>query len=261
MKTTAIGDSAGFGFRDFLQRQLARRCADNPQYSLRAYAKSLGVDHSTLSQVLRGKRRLTKETILALASKAGLSDDDVDGFVAYETRVGSGHGWERHDRQLREEAMEIISQWHHFAILELIQLECFRPDCRWIARVLDITVDEVNMAVTRLLHVGLLRMVDSETWLDLSANTLARFDHLPWDVSCQLMSRISRMTNASKGEQVLSSSTIAIDRKRLSIVSEYLGKVRQDMADLLRGGGASCDDVYQLDIFLYPLTTLHQEDK
>ena len=259
MKTTAIGEGKGLGFREFLQRQLAQKCAGNPQYSLRAFAKSLRTDHSTLSQILRGKRRLTTESIHALAKEVGLAGNDVEAFVAYERRVGCCDGWERHVRQLREEAMEIISQWHHFAILELIRLECFRPDCRWIARVLDITVDNVNMALTRLLHLGLLRMVDPKTWLDLSENAYARFDRLPCAVASQLMSRLSRITNSDQDDHVLSSSTLAIDRKRISVTSSYLEKVRLDMANLLRGS-ASCDDVYQLDIFFYPLTTLHQEN-
>ena len=261
MKTTAIGESTIFGFREFLQRHLAQRCADNPQYSLRAFARSLRTDHSTLSQILRGKRRLTTETIRALAKEFGLTENDAEAFVAYEQRVGGDDGWERHVRQLQEEATEIIAQWHHFAILELTRLECFRPDCRWIARVLDITVDDVNMALTRLLHLGLLRMVGPETWLDLSENACARFDRLPQAAARQLMSRISRMTNCGQDDHVLSSSTIAIDRNRLAVVSSYLEKFRQDMADLLSGHQASCDDVYQLDIFFYPLTTLHQENE
>ncbi|GAB4147675.1 MAG: hypothetical protein Tsb009_20960 [Planctomycetaceae bacterium] len=260
MKTTTIGDNTTGGFREFLQRELARRCADNPQYSLRAFAKSLRIDHSTLSQILRGKRRLTTETIRALANELGIAEVDVDSFVAYEQRVAGDDGWERHVRQLQEEAMEIISQWHHFAILELIRLESFRPDCRWIARVLDITVDDVNMALTRLLHLGLLEMVDQKTWLDLSENTCAQFDQLPGTVARQLIARIARITNSDVNDQVLSSSTIAIDRRRLSVVSGYLEKVRHDIADLLRGDGSSCDDVYQLDVFLYPLTLLHQEN-
>ncbi len=259
MKTTAIGDNTSSGFREFLQHELARRCADNPQYSLRAFAKSMRIDHSTLSQILRGKRRLTTETIRALSHELGITNADVDSFVAYEQRVGGDDGWERHVRQLQEEAMEVISQWHHFAILELIRLESFRPDCRWIARVLDITVDEVNMALTRLLHLGLLEMVDQKTWLDLSDNAYAQFEQLPTAVARQLVNRITRLTNSCQSDHVLSSSTIAVDRKRLSVVSSYLQKVRRDIAELLRSDGASCDDVYQLDILLYPLTTLHQE--
>jgi transcriptional regulator with XRE-family HTH domain len=260
MKTTAIGDNTSSGFRAILQCELARRCAANAQYSLRAFAKSIRINHSSLSQIMRGKRRLTHETIRALANELGIAKADVEAFVAHQQRVGDDDGWDRHVRQLQEEAMEVIAQWHHFAILELIRLESFRPDCRWIARVLDITVDEVNMALTRLLHLGLLEMVDQKTWLDLSENAYAQFDQLPAAVAQQLMTRINRLAKSGENEQVLSSSTIAIDRKRLSVVSSYLEKARRDIAELLRSDGSPCDDVYQLDILLYPLTTLHQEN-
>ena len=261
MKTTAIGVRKNAGFREFLQRKLAQSCANNPQYSLRAFAKSLGTDHSTLSQILRGKRRLTAETIRALARQLKLSDNDAEAFVACELRVHGDGGWERHVRQLRDEAMEIISQWHHFAILELVRLECFRPDCRWIARVLDLSVDDVNTALTRLMHLGLLQMVDQETWLDLSENAYAQFDRLPQAAAQKLMSRICRMASSGQDDHLLSSSTIAIDRNRIAVVSNYLEKVRREMADLLQGGSAACDDVFQLDIFFYPLTTLHKENE
>jgi uncharacterized protein (TIGR02147 family) len=258
MKTTAIGETSSQHFREFLQQELARRCAENPQYSLRAFAKSMRIDHSTLSQILRGKRRLTSETIKALASELKLPKNEIESFVALEERAGGDESWDRHVRQLQEEAMEVIAQWHHFAILELVRLETFRPDCRWIARVLDISVDDVNMAVTRLLHLGMLVMVDRQTWLDVSENASARFDQLPASVARALMARIHRVTEAKASDNVVSSSTLAVDRTRIAVVSRYLEKVRRDIAELIGSDGAR-DDVYQLDILFYPLTTLHQD--
>lgn len=258
MKTTAVGDTSGRHFREFLQQELARRCAANPHYSLRAFAKSLSVDHSTLSQILRGRRRLTGEMIRTLACELKLPESEIESFVALEDRVGNDDVWERHVRQLRDEALEVIAQWHHFAILELVRLDSFRPDCRWIARVLDISTDDVNMALTRLLHLGLLVMVDRYTWLDVSENARAQFDQLPAEVARHWLTRISRFAHSKGSDHVLSSSTIAVDRRRLAVVTSYLEKVRRDIAELT-GSEAVRDDVYQLDILFYPLTTLHQE--
>jgi hypothetical protein len=60
-------------FAAVLRAELTRRCARNSSYSLRAFARSLDVDHATLSQLLRGRRGLTRDTILRLgaASRAG----------------------------------------------------------------------------------------------------------------------------------------------------------------------------------------------
>ncbi len=258
MKTTSVGDSACGLFREFLQRELARRCADNPQYSLRAFARSLRTDHSTLSQILRAKRRLTAETIRALASELQVSAADIEAFVAREAQLTVDNTWDRHARQLQEEAMEVIAQWQHFAILELVRLDCFRPDCRWIARVLDITVDEVNLSLTRLLHLGLLHMVNHQTWLDVSEHARAQFGQLPAAIAAELLNRIGRVANSRGTNPILSSSTLAVDRKRIAIVASYLEKVRCEIAGMVAGDGTR-DDVYQFDILFYPLTTLHQE--
>jgi uncharacterized protein (TIGR02147 family) len=261
MKTTAASGGSGTGFREYLQEELAKRWADNAQYSLRAFAKALRIDHSTLSQLLRGKRRLSSATICGLAHTMGLSEEVTQRFVVYKERVGDESPSDRHVQQLQAEAVEIISHWYHFAILELTKLDFFRPESRWIARVLDLTVDEVNMAVTRLLHLGLLRMVDQQTWQDTSQNACAQLDHMSAGIGRELVVRINRLVNASRGDDhVLSATTVAVDRKRLPIAASYLAKVCRELAELLRGDDASCDDVFQLDILLYPLTTLHQEN-
>ncbi len=259
MKTTVIGAATGSGLREFLQRELARRCADNPQYSLRAFARSLGVDHSTLSQILRGKRPLTAETIRSLAAALGLSADEAERFVAYEARIGDAAAADRHVRQLQAEAMETIAQWHHFAILELVRLESFRPDSRWIAQVLDISVDEVNLALTRLLHLGLLRMADERTWVDSSDVALAQTSRLPAGFAQEIAARMARLVKSTGADRVVSSSTLAVDRRRLPMIAKYLERVRAELAELLQPDGGNFDDVFRLDIFVYPLTLLNEE--
>jgi hypothetical protein len=53
--------------RCLLVAEFARCAGSNPRYSLRGFARKLGVDHSTLSQLLRGRRSLTWRTIRRLA--------------------------------------------------------------------------------------------------------------------------------------------------------------------------------------------------
>ena len=148
-------------FRLFLQAELGRRCARNSQYSLRAFAKFLATDHATMSQLLRGKRPLSERTILKLGTRLGLERAAIDGFIAEESRWRSEAAADvtsNEMQQLADDAARVIADWYHYAILELTRLENFEPDSRWIARVLGITTDEVNLALTRLLRLGLLEM-------------------------------------------------------------------------------------------------------
>ena len=114
-------------FCAFLRSELARRTSLNRRYSLRAFARSLGVDHSTLSQILRGRRTLTPATIrrLAAALRAGACD---------------------------------------FAILELAARGHCPADSRALAEVLGVSIDEINVALQRLLRLRLLAMTGAAKW-------------------------------------------------------------------------------------------------
>ena len=60
-------DSAAIRLRTILAAEFARRRTRNPRYSLRAFAQSVEVEHSTLSQLLRGERAVTWKSIERLA--------------------------------------------------------------------------------------------------------------------------------------------------------------------------------------------------
>jgi hypothetical protein len=48
----------------------------------------------------------------------------------------------------------MISDWYHFAILDLTRLDDFQPEPAWVSRKLGLTVSEVKIAVERLLRLG-----------------------------------------------------------------------------------------------------------
>lgn len=129
-------------FRVFLRAELARRCARNPRYSLRAFARHLGVDHATLSQWMRGRRMMSAQSIERLAARLRVPGRLVRVFVEHRGAEGPD-----------------------FAILDLVGSGACRPDSRWIARELGITVDEANVALQRLLRLQLLRMTAQDAWI------------------------------------------------------------------------------------------------
>ena len=123
--------------RDLLNRELAVRRERNPRYSLRAFARSLAIDHSALSQILRGRRRLTIRTIRALGSRLRLSPEKIAGCCA---------------------------DAHDAAVLSAIRRSSFRPSSRWIASVANIPLDDVNVSLQRLIYNGVLVMAAPKEW-------------------------------------------------------------------------------------------------
>lgn len=124
-------------FREILEVELARRKARNRRYSIRAFAQALDVDHSTLSQILRGKRRLTTRTIRRLGAALRLSQHEIDMHCAEENDL---------------------------ALLQIVGTDLFRANSRWLATVLGISIDSVNISLQRLLRLRVLRMTTPRAW-------------------------------------------------------------------------------------------------
>ena len=150
-------------FRHFVQAEIARRCAKNPRYSLRALARALALDPATLSQLVRGKRRMTARTIRRIGAARGLAPEEIEAYVGFSEKK-QPRGALRTLDDLEKDLVALVEEWQHHAILELTTLEDFRPDTRWIARVLDTPPDTVNIALQRLTRLGLLKMVSSSKW-------------------------------------------------------------------------------------------------
>lgn len=121
-----------------LSAEFARRRARNPRYSLRAFARHLGVDHATLSQWLRGRRPISPRSAAGLLASLGV-DMDADRTAA----LGPSHR----------------------AILDLVRAPGFVADSRWIARSLDVDVDHVNCALQTLIRLNLLAMPARDRWI------------------------------------------------------------------------------------------------
>ncbi|HYV47572.1 MAG TPA: VOC family protein [Myxococcaceae bacterium] len=145
-------------FREILQAELARRCAKNERYSLRAFARALGIDHSTLSQIIRGRRSASPAAIRRLGPKLGLSAERIEVLASQERSRAS----DPEERALLD-ASRVLTERHHLAILELARLGDFRPDSRWLGRVLGLSTDTVNVAIARLARLHLIELAGS-TW-------------------------------------------------------------------------------------------------
>ena len=249
-------------FRHRLQAELARRCADNPRYSLRAFAAHLDVDHSSLSQILRDRRRLTEESIRRFGKRLGLDDVEVARYVSNQERIEIRRAEPRPEAvqltRLAQDAAEVVGGWQHFALLELTRLEGFRADSRWVARVLGLTVDEVNLALQRLVRLRLLRMEGPDRWVDLTGDAVLDASGLDRVTLGRVVSQalaLSREAFEQAPEELRehSATTLALDSRRLDEVRARIARFREELRRAFDQPG-SPDDVYRLDLTFYPVT-------
>lgn len=239
-------------FREFLRKQFEARRARNPAYSLRAFAKQLAVDHSTLSQILRGRRPLTDKQVSRLGERLGLGPELIAPFLTTAPKKP------KDKKALSLETFEVLSQWQHAAILELTHVKDFQPDSRWIARTLGLTVHEVNVAIVRLIQLGLLELKSRTSWVDHSERLALSHDALT-EVALQKIHRethelaLRSMEQTSPTRRAQTSFTVAVNTKRLPQVLERIEKFRRSLEAFVRDDDQP-DDVYRIEISVFPLT-------
>lgn len=248
MPTHLIDSTAtGFGsFRERLQAELAARCERNPRYSLRAFARFLGLDHASLSQLLRGKRSMTESAIRRLGARIALTPQEIDHYIA----LGAGDASRPEIRALADDAAQVLGQWHAFAILELIRLREFRPDVRWMARVLGVPSDDIAIALQHLLRLGFLKMESAGVWRDMTGGAIHRQEDFTMLALERIAARSSELQlasarNAPDARRLHGAVTIAVAESQvprlMALVSRFLDDVRACVSE------QGADQLYHVD--------------
>ncbi|MGZ3710335.1 MAG: TIGR02147 family protein [Bdellovibrionota bacterium] len=252
-------------FRLFLQQELMRRCERNSGYSLRAFAKVLGIHHASLSRVLARKRPLTAKLTKSLCQALRLSPAETQNFLQQLPRKKNLPSEAVQYQELTLDTFVSISEWYHDAILELTHLQSFQPEPKWIAKVLGITQNEVKIAAERLQRLEFLDITDSGKWLDLSRDNTTNITN---DFTSAALRKLQKkvlelsgeaLENLPRTQRDHTSLMVAVDFSDLPEVKERIKKFRHELATFLQRKEAKPDSVCQLAISFFPLTSVPQE--
>jgi uncharacterized protein (TIGR02147 family) len=249
-------------YQVILESELSRRQRKNRAYSLRSFAKDLGLDSSTLSSVLRGKRKLPRKKASEVADRIGLSPLKKQEFldsIRYSGKALKGIEPIKNSHLLDAEAhYKIIAEWEHYAVLSLVLTKDFKSQMDFIAKRLGLSVASANDVVRRLVDSGLL-IQDKLGLLKPSYRRLATTDGIPSQALRKSHKEAMEMGIAKIDAVPLkfhsySSETIAFDKSRVSEARKIIQEFREKFNSLMTD--SQSDEVYQLCIQFYPLTEI-----
>jgi uncharacterized protein (TIGR02147 family) len=264
---TPNGTTPTQNFNYFLQSELLRRCRANPKYSLRAFARSLDIEASALSKVLNGKRRVTTKMFHKLSGRLALNSKEVHQF-APEARLPRLKKVTKASviatpaySQISSEVFESISDWYHFAILELIGTAGFKSDAKWIASRLNITQSEAKIAVQRLKQAGFIRVQKNGKWEDASGDVSVSQDGVTSAALRRLQKQVleksmDALENIDISERDHSSMCMAVNSAQLAKARTMIRKFRRELCEVLKNEGGPRDSVFNLHIGLHPVTQI-----
>lgn len=232
-------------FRLKLRDEFSRRLRANERYSIRAFAQAIGVDSSTLSQMMSGTRPVSLKKMKEISSKLGLT-------ISTEAKASKDFS------TLDLDAFSVISDWHHFAILDLTLLKTFKSDEKWIARKLGLTLHETVAAVERLKRLGML--VEEKGKLKKGKDFYTNYSEGQTSAALKEYQRqvikksLHAVDNCAQDRKDITSITIAADSKKLKEAKERIKKFRRELCAFLEDGDR--DSVFHLALQLYPVTEI-----
>lgn len=230
------------GFRVHLQNEFSRRCRVNSRYSLRSFARQIGIEASSVSQILSGKRKVSDKLIARICQKIGWPQaaQTLDGYALMSADVVSA-----------------ISDWYHYAILELVQLKTFRNDPAWISKKLGIGKIEAQNAVARLLRLEMLTAKNGrikKTQANYSNYARGQTSESHKEFQRQIVRKSLEAIDLCPQEcKDVTCITIAANSAKLEEARERIKNFRRDLCAFMEDGAG--DSVYALAVQLIPLTT------
>jgi uncharacterized protein (TIGR02147 family) len=239
--------------QQLLQRELVERCKKNPKYSLRSFARQLGVSASLLSRVLTGAREPSNQ----FSSKVAASLQwDPSVLKRINSRPNASHRLGEF-RDLMVDQFEVLSDWIHYAIFELMETKDFQPNMKWMAARLGVSTYEVQMAIERLESLKLIRVDEkgfqkivpdiTTTSYEFSTVALRQLQRQFLEQAARAMDEVPMELRSQ------TTMTMAIDPRRIKEAKERIHKFRREMITFLQES-QNLNEVYNLTIGFYPLT-------
>lgn len=247
-----------------LKEELSLKQRGNPQYSLRAFARDLDVHPGTMGQIIKGLRPLPFKDAPNVVTKLRLGPKDrtlfMESLLRKKTNIDLIKISEEERFMLDESYYKVIAEWEHYAVLDLYDLDEFRPTLHEICSRLGIMENRAEVVVNNLLTAGLLKLQDGKlqrvhssirTTEDIRSQAL-RDSHVE-----TMKMGIYKIDEIDVELRDFSATTVALDLEKLPEAKTIIREFRQKMEGLLRDGKKT--EVYQLAIQFYPLTQTKNE--
>lgn len=231
----------------------------NARWSQRAFALKIGLSSGALSEILKGKRPLSAQLKKKISHRLQFSPlEEVEFFEDQIPQHLKMHKLEYF--KLTTDQFHLISDWWHYAILNLMNTKGFSSSATWISQRLGLNSKIIQEAWDRLIRLNLIkkegkkfirtysRLETSDELLNLSVQK----SHIK---DLELIEK--SITQVSPEFRDHTSMTVVINKKSISKAKELI-RLFQDRfseeTEVKEG-----DEVYKLSISFFPLTQISKK--
>lgn len=237
-------------FIDLLNASINEMKKRNSSLSLRAYAQRVGISPGYLSEVLSGKRKVSKERARFIADKAQFpraAQDRLNDLIDRNDGQSRRYLLRGEDIQL----MTDIDYYRLIAAFEVLSIPCTRNE---VLELLKIDPKKLDALLTTLTRIKIVRISGEN--LFWTRNTVTTTDDVPSEeiknFHRRMLSETPRALALPVDEREFTSVIFGGTKSKISNGKKTIRNLR----DLVVESMASSDDdcVYQLSIQLIPLS-------
>lgn len=244
--------------QELLITELNRRKSINPNFSMRSFAKWLGVSPAQLSQMITGKRPITLKSMKKISDRLGLSPNERNS-LAGSLLDSQEDQTEKQFLRLREDQFHLISDWYHMAILSLAKTKKTQSDPRWIARRLGISIEQASQALLRLERLGIIQ---TKPKLKQISEPIEMVSEIPSEAIRKyhiqnLNLAIEKIEMVEVKKRQFQSISVPINPDKIANFKKLIDNFLSSAHELSR----KCEgqEVYNLNVQLFPVTILKEE--
>ena len=248
-----------------MKEVLSMKQRNNPYYSLRAFARDIDIHPATLSQIINGKRNLPKRDCDKVLSKLNLTPKEKNLFIESlkkKNNIAIPKEDDDHRFLLDESYFKIISEWEHFAVLELFNIPSFQKSVEDISQRLDITLNRGEVVISNLLRASLISVDKNGNFYkihsDVKTTDNIKSQALRDSHKETMLMGIQKIDEIQIELRDFSSLTLALDPKNINEAKQIIKEFRKKMTSLSTQD--TPEEVYQLAIQFYPLTKPELQD-
>lgn len=255
-------------YRRFLKEELHKRQQKNRAYSMRAFSRDIGIASSRLSEILHGKVGLSEKKAAALADRLELDEATKHLFV---DMVESEHSRSAVVRaaaslrvkarfldapELKESEMNLLTEWHHLAILELLTVDGLEHSFAAFAKKLKVSDAEVESSVQQLTAMGFIKQENGK-WIATEPDSTTTTE-IPSATIRQYHTQMLEKARIALEEQAIqkrdfASVVFAMNANQMEYAKQKMQEFRRTLVKELEGIPGK-DAVYCLSVNMFSLT-------
>ncbi len=259
-------------YRKFLKEYYEEKKVDDPNFSHRFVASTVGFDASTFTKVINKKRNLSLKLAAKLSRILEFKKKEAEYFTLLILFDQSDNHEEKRQyfeqlltfRALKVKTLDAVEykyfeKWYYIAIRELLGFYKFKGDYTVLARLLEppIMPKEAKKAIEQLKMLGLIHtnadgyfeptdqhVSTGDEWGSIA---IANYQLSTLRLALEAINRFSRDTVD------FSTMTLKMSGKNLGLVRDKVKQFRKDLA-ALECSPSEASSVYQVNVNVFPLT-------